>query len=59
MDREDNSGRITIYIAEKYREKRIYERLSALAEQRDRPVSYLAIQAILRYLEAEEGAPPR
>lgn len=45
---------ITIYLPQKHQENNILERLRALAKQHDRSVNYLAVRAILEYLEREE-----
>ncbi len=46
---------ITIYLPQKHQESQVLERLQKLAKKRDRSVNYLAVQAILQYLEQEEG----
>ncbi|MFB6286867.1 MAG: hypothetical protein ABEK03_09890 [Candidatus Bipolaricaulia bacterium] len=46
---------ITIYVPQKHQEKDVIGRLKKLAEAKDRSVNYLAVQAILEYLE-QEGA---
>jgi len=46
---------VTIYLSQKHQDAQIVERLQKLAKKRDRSVNYLAVQAILEYLEAEEG----
>ena len=46
---------VTIYLPQKHQEANVLERLQKLAEKRDRSVNYLAVQAILEYLEREEG----
>ncbi len=45
---------ITIYVPQKHQENQILERLQQLAKKRDRSVNYLAVQAILEYVEKEE-----
>jgi len=45
---------ITIYLPQKYQNEQVLERLQELAQKRDRSVNYLAVQAILEYLEQEE-----
>jgi len=51
------SGRatLTIYLPQKYQESDVLERLEKLAKKHDRSINYLAVQAILEYLETEEG----
>lgn len=45
---------ITIYLPQKHQNEQVLERLQKLAQKRDRSVNYLAVQAILEYLEKEE-----
>lgn len=45
---------ITIYLPQKHQNEEVLERLQKLAQKRDRSVNYLAVQAILEYLEKEE-----
>jgi len=46
---------ITIYLPQKHQESKVLERLKKLAKEHDRSVNYLAVQAILEYLENQEG----
>jgi len=46
---------ITIYLPQKHQSDQVLERLQKLAQKRDRSVNYLAVQAILEYLEKEES----
>lgn len=46
---------ITIYLPQKHQEANVLERLQQLAKQKDRSVNYLAVQAIVAFLEREEG----
>jgi len=48
-------GRLSIYIPQKHQAARVTERLIALGKIRDRSVNYLVVEAILEYLEREEG----
>ena len=50
-----NRSTLTIFIPQRERDKQLLERLQKLAEKRDRSVNYLAVQAIVEYLEREEG----
>ena len=45
---------VTIYLPQSKQDQQPLERLQKLAEERDRSVNYLAVQAILEYLEREE-----
>ena len=45
---------ITIYLPQKHRESKVLERLRKLAEKHDRSVNYLAVEALLEYVEREE-----
>jgi len=47
--------KVSIYVPKNKIEHRPIERLAALADQQDRSVSYLAVEAILDYLREEEG----
>ena len=46
---------VTIYIPQKHRDQDVLKRLQKLAKQKDRSVNYLAVQALVEYLEREEG----
>jgi len=46
---------ITIYLPQKHQDADILNRLQKLAEREDRSINYLAVQAILEYLD-NEGA---
>lgn len=48
---------LTIYFPQKHRDKNVITRLQKLAEAKDRSVNYLAVQAIVAYLEQAEDAP--
>jgi len=47
--------KVSIYVPKNKVANRPIERLAALADQQDRSVSYLAVEAILDYLREEEG----
>lgn len=46
--------KVSIYVPRNKIEHRPLERLAALADEQDRSVSYLAVEAILEYLKDEE-----
>ena len=46
--------KVSIYVPKNKVEHRPIERLAKLAEKQDRSVSYLAVEAILDYLNEEE-----
>jgi len=50
----ERKDQLTIYIPQSKRDKNIVERLNEIAEEEDRSVNYLTIQAIIEYLEKEE-----
>lgn len=47
---------LTIYLPQKHQDKKVLERLQKLAKEKDRSVNYLAVQAIIEYLEQQEAA---
>ena len=47
--------KVSIYVPKNKVVNRPIERLAVLADQQDRSVSYLAVEAILDYLREEEG----
>lgn len=47
--------KMSVYIPDKAKEQRLVERLIALGKKRDRSINYLVVEAILEYLEREEG----
>ena len=47
--------KVSIYVPRTKLEHRPVERLMALAEEKDRSVNYLVVDAILQYLEREEA----
>jgi len=51
---ERERERITVYFPAWARKERLLERLEKLAQDRRRTVSFLAADAILRYVQAEE-----
>jgi hypothetical protein len=52
--KEGAMEKLSIYIPRQYRSKKPLERLHKVARKRDRSMNYLAIQAIIEYLEREE-----
>lgn len=54
MVKKTVTDKISIYIPQKHQDARAMERLIALGEKRDRSINYLAIEAILEYLNREE-----
>ncbi len=46
--------KVSIYVPKNKLGNRPIERLAVLADQQDRSVSYLAVEAILEYLKEEE-----
>ena len=58
MAAQPTTGRqtITIYLPQKHQESKVLERLQKLAQKHDRSVNYLAVQAIIEYLDKQESA---
>lgn len=52
----DTRPTVTIYLPQKHQDANVFDRLQKLAEEKDRSVNYLAVQAIVEYLEREEQA---
>jgi hypothetical protein len=52
MAKRDNV--ISAYIPQSKRNRGIFERLANLAEQQDRSLNYLLVDAVLEYLDREE-----
>ncbi len=46
--------KISIYIPQKKAGHNVMERLRKIAEQKDRSINYLVVEAIVEYLEREE-----
>lgn len=46
---------LTIYLPQKHQSKKVLERLQKLSKKLDRSVNYLAVQAILDYLDRQKG----
>jgi hypothetical protein len=51
---KETLDKVSIYVPKNKLEFRPIERLARLAKEEDRSVSYLAVEAILTYLDAEE-----
>ena len=49
-----STEKLSIYIPLRFMSQKPVERLKRLAKKRERSVNYLAVQAILEYLEREE-----
>ena len=47
--------KLSIYIPQTKQAEKPVERLIKLGEKRDRSINYLVVEAILQYLEREEG----
>ncbi len=47
--------KLSIYVPKERLKEKPIERLMKLAKQKDRSVNYLVVQAILEYLDGEEG----
>lgn len=47
---------LTIYVPQSKQQANLLARLQKLAKKQDRSVNYLAVQAILDYIEREESA---
>ena len=45
---------LSVYIRKKWSEENLIGRLNKIAEERDRSVNYLVVQAITEYLQNEE-----
>jgi len=55
MPRKKNPDTLSVYVPEAKRDKNLVKRLYALGEKRERSLNYLVVDAILTYLEREEG----
>ncbi len=55
MARTRNAPMISVYIPEKAQKLHVVERLRELGEKRDRSLNYLVVDAIIQYLDREEG----
>jgi len=55
MKREAASDKLSIFIPQSKMKQRPVERLTVLGKERDRSVSYFAVEAIIQYLDREEA----
>jgi len=55
MARKEMLDKLSIYIPQTKQAEKPVERLIKLGEKRDRSINYLVVEAILQYLEREEG----
>jgi predicted transcriptional regulator len=55
MARKQILDKLSIYVPQRKASDRPVERLMELAQQRDRSVNYLVVEAILQYLKREEN----
>jgi predicted transcriptional regulator len=55
MTKRSGSTTLSIYIPRKKDGERLTERLARMAEQRDRSVNYLVVEAISEYLDRAEA----
>jgi len=55
MARKARPETLSIYIPQSKQGQRPVERLMALGKERDRSINYLVVEAILEYLDREEG----
>ena len=46
--------KLSIYVPQKYRDKKPIDRLAKLAKKRDRSVNYLVVQALIEFADREE-----
>jgi len=54
MANKRNLDKLSIYIPQKKMEEKPVKRLIQLGNKKDRSINYMAIEAILEYLEREE-----
>jgi len=54
MARKIILNKLSIYIPQTKQEEKLVERLIKLSDKKDRSVNYLAVEAILEYLNREE-----
>ena len=52
----EKGAALSLYIPKEKSEERIVERLVRLSEEQDRSINYLAVEAIIEYLDREEKA---
>lgn len=54
-----NTQTVSVYIPAASQQKHLLERLTRLAEKRDRSMNYLIVEAIARYVDKEELRPEK
>jgi len=54
MARKETLDKLSIRVQQKKQAERPVERLMKLADKKDRSINYLAVEAILEYLNREE-----
>ena len=54
MANKKNLDKLSIYIPQKKMEEKPVERLIRLGNKKDRSINYMAVKAVLEYLEREE-----
>jgi len=55
MPRKTRPDTLSIYIPQGKQEQHPVERLMKLSKERDRSINYLVVEAIMEYLDREEG----
>lgn len=55
MPKKEVLDKLSIYVPQKKQAERPVQRLIKLSEKKDRSINYLVVEAILEYLEREEG----
>jgi len=55
MPRKARPETLSIYIPQSKQAQRPIERLEKLSKERDRSINYLVVEAIVQYLDREEG----
>lgn len=53
--KKETLDKLSVRVPQKKQAERPIERLMKLADKKDRPINYLAVEAILEYLKREEG----
>ena len=56
MAQKEILDKLSIYIPQNKMNQKPVERLIALGDKRERSVNYLVVEAIIKYLDAEEKA---
>jgi predicted transcriptional regulator len=50
----NQTEKFTVYIADKYKDARLPERIAAIAKREDRSVNYIVTQALVEYVDRNE-----